>query len=57
MNAQINFLDEIIVDGFCGGGGHPGAVSFRVAGVMEYDEFQNKVETLFFQMSEKYFVN
>ena len=58
---DLRNLDKLIMDlfdnNFCGGGGHPGAVSFRVAGVMEYEEFQNKVETLFFQMSEKYFVN
>ena len=50
-------LIDLFDDDFCGGGGHPGAVSFRVSPRIKYENFVGKINTLFHSVLKEYFVD
>ena len=50
-------LMDLFKDNFSGGGGHPGAVSFRISQNMKYEDFSDTVNKLFSIMSTKYFAD
>lgn len=56
---DLRQLDALLIDlfgkDFCGGGGHSGAVSFRISHEIEAENFIDKINTLFFSVLEKYF--
>lgn len=58
---DLRQLDVILIDlfgkDFCGGGGHPGAVSFRVSSEVKYEKFVGKINVLFSSVLKKYFVD
>ena len=45
------YLVKSFGDAFQGGGGHPGAVSFRVKGIITRNEFVKKLKDLFYEFS------
>ena len=61
QDLDLRSLDVLIMDlfadDFCGGGGHPGAVSFRISDKIKYDDFLVKIDELFSIISNKYFVD
>ena len=50
-------LMDLFKDNFSGGGGHPGAVSFRISQNMKYEDFSDTVNKLFSIILTKYFVD
>lgn len=58
---DLRQLDVMLIDlfdkDFSGGGGHPGAVSFRVSPEIEYENFVNKVTILFSSVLKEYFAD
>ena len=50
-------LMDLFKDNFSGGGGHPGAVSFRISQNMKYEDFSDTVNKLFSIISTKYFAD
>ena len=48
---------KLFKDNFSGGGGHPGAVSFRISQNMKYEDFSDTVNKLFSIILTKYFVD
>jgi hypothetical protein len=61
QDLDLRCLDVLIMDlfadDFCGGGGHPGAVSFRISDKIKYDDFLVKIDELFSIISNRYFVD
>lgn len=58
---DLRQLDVLLIDlfgeYFCGGGGHSGAVSFRISHEIEYENFISKINILFSSVLKKYFSN